>query len=171
VGDRALFVTASLTAIAFWIAAAVWHRTKTKRDDRAILLILATYGIPACVVIVLVLLWEYRNSLSFPNAGNALAILTGAVFGSFSAKFVWSLFGPGFGRRDPLIGAGALALLSIAYSLAGQSNSAYREFLAYYKGEFEQYIESSSYRVRLEQFPAKCASWSQLGSDTEKKAN
>jgi hypothetical protein len=49
-----------------------------------------------------------RASL-MPNAGNVLAILLGAVFGGFSARFASSMFNSRFGERDPIIGAAVLA--------------------------------------------------------------
>ncbi len=51
-----------------------------------------------------------------PNVGSVIAILIGAALGSFAGKYVFSLFYTKLQRRDPLIGATALALLSIAYS-------------------------------------------------------
>ena len=52
-----------------------------------------------------------------PNVGNVIAILLGALVGTFTAKFVSSLFGAEFEKRDPILGAGILALLIVVYSL------------------------------------------------------
>jgi hypothetical protein len=49
--------------------------------------------------------------------GSVIAILLGALVGTFTAKFVSSLFGSAFGKRDPIFGAGILALLIVVYSL------------------------------------------------------
>jgi hypothetical protein len=49
--------------------------------------------------------------------GALLALLVGGVFGSFSARFTWSLFGARFGARDPIIGICIIAVLLVIYSL------------------------------------------------------
>ena len=51
------------------------------------------------------------------NSGSLIAIVIGGVFGSFGAKFAASLFGSEFGKRDPMMGAIILLLLSVGYSL------------------------------------------------------
>src|SRR5271165_4758064 len=53
----------------------------------------------------------------YPNLGTVLAFVIGSTVGSFSARFVWSLFGARFGAKDPLVGVLALLLLVIVYSL------------------------------------------------------
>ena len=60
---------------------------------------------------------RHRHQSTFPNATSLIAIVLGAIFGSFTARFVASLFHARFGTRDPLIGASVLVLLIIAYSL------------------------------------------------------
>jgi hypothetical protein len=74
-------------------------------------------GLALLFAIVGFRVWLYWHSLGTPNVGSAIAILLGAVVGTFTAKFVSSLFGSEFGRRDPIVGAGVLALLCIIYSL------------------------------------------------------
>src|SRR5581483_8490464 len=115
--DRFLFVVAALTAMGLWIA--FDHRARAKRDDPlAFLSRLTAHSviIVACFVVG-VRLWYYRDDLGSPEAGSIITILIAAVFGSFTAKFIRSLFGADFGRRDPIIGACVLVLLSVAYSL------------------------------------------------------
>jgi hypothetical protein len=68
-------------------------------------------GLALLFAIVGFRVWLYWHSLGTPNVGSAIAILLGAVVGTFTAKFVSSLFGSEFGRRDPIVGAGVLALL------------------------------------------------------------
>ncbi|HZT27201.1 MAG TPA: hypothetical protein VFA57_16000 [Pseudolabrys sp.] len=115
--DRFLFVVAALTAMGLWIA--FDHRARAKRDDPlAFLSRLTAHSviIVACFVVG-VRLWYYRDDLGLPEAGSIITILIAAVFGSFTAKFIRSLFGADFGRRDPIMGACVLVLLSVAYSL------------------------------------------------------
>ncbi|PZR93756.1 MAG: hypothetical protein DLM68_00590 [Hyphomicrobiales bacterium] len=71
----------------------------------------------AAVVILTGRYRYYRDDLSFPSVGSLFTVLIGAIIGSFSAKYVWSMFGLKFGRRDPLIGAVTLFLISVAYCL------------------------------------------------------
>jgi hypothetical protein len=59
----------------------------------------------------------YLKGWDFPDLGAFLALMFGAVFGTFVARFVLQLFGPGFSTYDGLIAAATLLLLSIAYSV------------------------------------------------------
>ena len=72
------------------------------------------------VLLILVLgshIWSHRHQSTLPNATSLIAIVVGAIFGTFTGRFVVSLFSARFGRRDPIIGASVLVLLIIAYSL------------------------------------------------------
>jgi hypothetical protein len=66
-------------------------------------------GVAFTVAIVAGRAWLYWHTPLMPNAGNVLAILLGAVFGGFSARFASSMFNSRFGERDPIIGAAVLA--------------------------------------------------------------
>lgn len=115
--DRFLFVTASLAAMALWI---VFDQSTRTKDASRYSLLSWMNGRTVLLAVILIAggrLWLYRQDLSFPTAGSVIAMLIGAVFGSFTAKFIRSLFGVDFGRRDPIIGACVLMLLSIAYTL------------------------------------------------------
>ena len=134
--DRFVFVVAALLAILYWIL--------KDRLDRKFLLV-------GCIALTVLILgnriWLYwpnrpnvgneivtrmpmpnvRNEIvtRMPNAGNAIAILLGVVFGIFTARFVLSLLPSDSGlpldsefkKRDPLVGASVLALLCVIYSL------------------------------------------------------
>jgi hypothetical protein len=50
-------------------------------------------GLALLFAIVGFRVWLYWHSLGTPNVGSAIAILLGAVVGTFTAKFVSSLFG------------------------------------------------------------------------------
>jgi len=59
----------------------------------------------------------YTIDRRYPGLGTALVFLIGCAVGSFSARYVWSLFGQRFGAKDPLVGALVLLILVIVYSL------------------------------------------------------
>jgi hypothetical protein len=59
----------------------------------------------------------YWREPTWPGLGSILAIFLGGIVGSFTARFVWSMFGTDFGRKDPLIGAFTLLVLIVVYSL------------------------------------------------------
>jgi hypothetical protein len=68
------------------------------------------FGLSICVQLSL-----YAPAPRFGDA--ALAVLTGAAFGTLTARFVWRLFGPNFRITEAIVGAGVFVLLSLAYSL------------------------------------------------------
>lgn len=119
--DRFLFVGAALIAMAY----SALNRPGTKPGTairfgsytirmRSVLL---AVGLAVVVGIIGSRVGLYWHTSRLPNMGSAIAILLGVLVGAFTAKFVSSLFEPQFGRRDPIIGAGVLALLIIVYSL------------------------------------------------------
>jgi hypothetical protein len=115
--DRFLFVVSALSAIGLWIALGLYRKARGSRGYEKL-----AFAVAILVVIALLLgvgthIWRYREKPALLNAGGALWVLLGAVFGSFTAKFVWSMFGSRFGRRDPIVGACVLVLLAIAYTL------------------------------------------------------
>jgi hypothetical protein len=118
--DRFLFVTAALIAIAVVLEPRLARIQRTMRFGRRHV---RTGPIIIFAITLLLLLvvgshiWTHWDESVFPNATSLIALLIGAIFGAFTAHFVASLFGAGFGRRDPLIGAAVLLLLSVAYSL------------------------------------------------------
>src|SRR6202035_4648858 len=120
--NQFLFATASLITILLWISfGLIRHGRRTVNYRGASYfyggLVSAVATIIAAVVILTGRLRFYRDDLSFPTVGSLFTVLIGVIIGSFSAKYVWSLFGQKFGRRDPLIGAVTLFLISVAYSL------------------------------------------------------
>src|ERR1700693_115544 len=117
--ERFLFVLSALFAIGMWVVVGLRHaaaksgRSTTPLDDSRRLVV---------IVAILILAghsyYHWRTSgLSYPGVGSVLAVLLGGAVGSFSARFVWSLFGARFGAKDPLIGVLALLILVIVYSL------------------------------------------------------
>jgi hypothetical protein len=116
---RLVFVLAALFSISIWIVIAKRREAiKTGRTPWLAYSLLIVF----MTVFALTLLgrsvhyWGYPYS-QYPNPGAVLAFLIGSVVGSFSARFVWSLFGARFGAKDPLIGVLALLILVIIYSL------------------------------------------------------
>jgi hypothetical protein len=111
--DQFLFVFAALVAIAYSIL------KQQKPGSEKILQVGSTTitlfsiwlltGVAFTVAIVAGRAWLYWHTPLMPNAGNVLAILLGAVFGGFSARFASSMFNSRFGERDPIIGAAVLA--------------------------------------------------------------
>ena len=117
--DRFIFVLSALFGISLWIV--ISKRRAAIRTARPPWL---AYGLLTSVVaaIGLILVIRYFDhaadpGMKYPSLGLVLAIIIGAAVGSFSARFVWSLFGARFGAKDPLIGVLVLVLLVIVYSL------------------------------------------------------
>jgi hypothetical protein len=122
--DRLLFVIAAMTAIATIFGQQISRifgrlQQTIQVGSQTIKL---RWIIVAAITVLLILvigshIWGHRHQSTFPNATSLIAIVLGAIFGSFTARFVASLFHARFGTRDPLIGATVLVLLIIAYSL------------------------------------------------------
>jgi hypothetical protein len=119
--DRLLFVIAALSALAYSVLRRRnvelernLHFGRTEIKVRTVLVVAAIAVFVAIVGSRVLLYWDGSRS---PNVGNVIAILLGALVGMFTAKFVSSLFGSDFGKRDPIFGAGILALLIVVYSL------------------------------------------------------
>jgi hypothetical protein len=118
--DKSLFVLSALTTIAILLGprlarshqAIALGRVKIKLHS-IFAAIIATLTL-LVIIIIGIQIWHHWPLL--PNVTGLIAILLGAIFGSFTARFVPSLFSAQFGRRDPLIGAGVLLLLAIGYS-------------------------------------------------------
>jgi hypothetical protein len=118
--DRFLFVTAALIAIAVVLEPRLARMQRTVRFGRRYVRTGPIIIFAIALLLLLVVgshIWTHWDESVFPNATSLIALLIGAIFGAFTAHFVASLFGAGFGRRDPLIGAAVLLLLSVAYSL------------------------------------------------------
>jgi hypothetical protein len=122
--DRLLFVIAAMTAIAIIFGqqiSRIFERLQqTIRVGRQTIKLRWIIVGAISVLLILVIgrhIWSHRHQSTFPNATSLIAIVLGAIFGSFTARFVASLFHARFGARDPLIGASVLVLLIIAYSL------------------------------------------------------
>ena len=123
--DRFVFVLSALFGIAMWVVTT--KRREAARVGRAPWL---AYGLLivflAVVFSILAGRYFYYQAYPtsdidlaspYPNLGTVLTVLIGSAVGSFSARFVWSLFGARFGAKDPLVGVLALLLLVIVYSL------------------------------------------------------
>ena len=124
--DRFLFVTAALIAIAVVLEPRLARMQRTVRFGRRYVRTGPIIVVAIALLVLLVVgshIWTHWGESVFPNATSLITLLIGATFGAFTAHFVASLFGAGFGRRDPLIGAAVLLLLSVAYSLPLYSKS------------------------------------------------
>jgi hypothetical protein len=118
--DRLLFVIAAMTAIAIIFGQQISRLQQTIQIGRQTIKLRWLIVGAIAVLLVLVVgshIWSHRHLSTLPNATSLIAIVVGAIFGSFTARFVASLFDARFGRRDPIIGASVLVLLIIAYSL------------------------------------------------------
>jgi hypothetical protein len=118
--DRFLFVTAALIAMAVVLEPRLARLQRTARFGRRHVRIGPIIIFTIALLLLLVIgshIWTHRDGSIFPNVTSVTTLLIGAAFGAFTAHFVASLFGAGFGRRDPLIGAAVLLLLSVGYSL------------------------------------------------------
>jgi hypothetical protein len=115
--DRFLFVSAALLAFAYSGLKRSNATFRFGQQTIRIRSVLLVAGVAILVAIIGGRLGLYWHSSRLPNMGSAIAILLGALVGTFTAKFVSSLFGPRFGTRDPIVGAGVLALLIVVYSL------------------------------------------------------
>jgi hypothetical protein len=118
--DRFLFVTAALITIAIILEPQMARLQRTLRFGRQNVKV----GSIIVTAIALLLFFVVGSQIRYhwhesflPNVTSLITLLLGAVFGAFTAHFVSSLFGARFGRRDPIIGACVLLLLSVAYSL------------------------------------------------------
>lgn len=129
--DKHLFIAASLAAIGILILIkfatyiTFLKNYSSSRADKFIRRLLwgcwlVLFG-TTVYVIVYVAFSLYRRA----SGDAALAVLTGAAFGTLTARFVWRLFGPRFLIVEAIIGAAVFVLLSIAYSLPVY----HREFL------------------------------------------
>jgi len=122
--ERFLFVISALFAVAISIVIGVRRDAIRRRKSQAVARNLSYVVIASGSLILgahFVYYWSQAgwkiSWLFFPGVGSILAIVLGGVVGSFSARFIWSLFGARFGERDPLKGALILLLLVVVYSL------------------------------------------------------
>jgi hypothetical protein len=123
--DRFVFVLSAFFAIAMWIVVA--KRREAAKVGRHPYLANSLLALILTVLIVILAgrYLYYRTyphsdidlASPYPRLGTVLAFVIGSAVGSFSARFVWSLFGARFGAKDPLIGVLALVLLVIVYTL------------------------------------------------------
>jgi hypothetical protein len=108
--ERFLFVGSALSAFVFWAIIGITRRVTARwlawLFTASIVIFMLTFHIG--------LNWHER---SFPDSGTVLVAIIGAAVGSFSAKYIVTLFEPSFGRQNPLIGVSILLLLSVVYSL------------------------------------------------------
>jgi hypothetical protein len=109
-----IFVLSSVLSIGTWFCL-TWRRKDADLFGRQ------KWWWPLAVFWVCAAIWLgerfYLKGWNFPDLGVVLAFMFGGVFGTFVARFVLQLFGPGFSTYDGLIAAATLLLLSIAYSM------------------------------------------------------
>src|SRR5215813_10999629 len=122
--DRFIFVLSALFGISLWIV--IVKRREAIRAGRQPRF---AYRLVTLIVAAIALILAGRyfyfyfrpdvddSWLPFPGLGVVLAVIIGGAVGSFSARFVWSLFSARFGAKDPVIGVLVLLLLVIVYSL------------------------------------------------------
>jgi hypothetical protein len=113
-----LFTFGALFAIGMWAVIAKRHKDLKNGQGRQAadnlrLLILSA----ATVVLVSHFYYHWKHSgFLTPSLGAILVLLIGAIAGSFSARFVTTLFAARFGAKDPLIGVLAVLILVVVYS-------------------------------------------------------
>jgi hypothetical protein len=115
--DRFLFVLAAFTALAIILGSRVVRFQQAVAVGRLNIKLQSIIVAALTLLIILVIgsqIWHHWPFL--PTVTGLTAILLGAIFGSFTARFLPSLFSTRFGRRDPIIGAAILLLLAIGYS-------------------------------------------------------
>ena len=130
--ERFLFVYSAFLAIAIWAVIELRRKEARSKRRRTGRVAMWSGSIAALAVIVLIghLWYHLRDSwtepgwlgsadllANVPGLGSLFAVLIGAVVGSFTARFVWSLFGTDFGQKNPLIGAAVLLILVVIYGL------------------------------------------------------
>jgi hypothetical protein len=117
--DRFVFVVSALFGVSIWIVLALRHRAiRAGRSPRfATVLAVVIAVLVVAVTGIHGLVAPPISGSRYPDLGTVLAFIIGGVVGSFSARFVWSLFGARFGAKDPLIGVLVLLLLIVVYSL------------------------------------------------------
>jgi len=127
--DRFLFVTAALIAIAVVLEPRLARMQRTVRFGRRYVRTGPIIVVAIALLVLLVVgshIWSHWGESVFPNATSLITLLIGATFGAFTAHFVASQFGAGFGRRDPLIGA-AVAVVERGL----QSSTLFQVYLGY----------------------------------------
>jgi hypothetical protein len=126
--DRFLFMFAAFTSIAI-IQLAIILGPRVARFQQTIAvgrLSMKLHSIIVAAITLLIILvigsqiWRLTltglaDALHIHTVTDFFAILLGAIFGSFTARFVSSLFSRRFGTRDPIIGVCVLLLLAIGY--------------------------------------------------------
>ena len=123
--DKFVFVTSALFTFGMMIVIGM-RRDAIKAGETPRFSNLLTRLIPLVTIIVGVghffiygkfLDHKLSSILTSLNVGTMLAIFLGVLTGSFSSRFIRSLFNARFGSRDPLMGALVLLVLIIVYSL------------------------------------------------------
>jgi hypothetical protein len=118
--DRFIFVASALFGIGIWIFIALRNHANRKAKSTVVasnLLRLLVIAFAISLVGHIASRWGNQPDGQIFGLGTILAFILGSIVGSFSARFVWSLFGARFGAKDPLIGVLVLLLLVIVYSL------------------------------------------------------
>ena len=117
--DRFIFVLSALFGISLWIV--ISKRRAAIRAGRPLWF---AYGLLTLIVAAIGLILAIRYfghvtepGMQYPSLGLVLTFIIGSAVGSFSGRFVWSLFSARFGAKDPVIGVLVLLLLVIVYSL------------------------------------------------------
>jgi hypothetical protein len=116
--NRFVFVLSALVSVAIW--GFIFKRNEARKAHRSPLLanILLALCFITVTLVLAIRLYYHRNAPSLlPGPATALSFVIGSAVGSFSARFVWSLYGARFGAKDPLVGVLTLLLLIIVYSL------------------------------------------------------
>ena len=122
--NRFVFVSSALIGVAIWVFIFKRHEDrKANRSPRLANILLALFFIAIALALAFQI-YNHRDDVVslFPGPGTILSFVIGSAVGSFSAKFVWSLYGVRFGARDPIIGVLSLLLLIIVYILPVYQN-------------------------------------------------
>jgi len=114
-----LFTLGALFAIGMWAVIIKRHKDLKNGEGRQAADNLRLLILGAAIIILASHFYYYWKHSGFliPSLGAILVLLIGAIVGSFSARFVTTLFAARFGAKDPLIGVFAVLLLVVVYSL------------------------------------------------------
>jgi hypothetical protein len=112
--NRFVFVVSALVGVAIWVFIFRRHEARKAHRTPRLANLLFILFLLAVILSLAFRFYYYRNLGSLiPGPGTALSFMIGSAVGSFSARFIWSLYGARFGARDPLIGVLTLLLLIV----------------------------------------------------------
>jgi hypothetical protein len=114
-----LFTFGALFAIGMWTVITKRHTDVKNGEGRQVAdnLKFLLIGVAGAILLTHFYYYWKHSGFLIPTLGAVLVLVIGAVVGSFSARFVTTLFNVRFGAKDPLIGVLVVLILVIVYSL------------------------------------------------------